>query len=184
VPAAPQLPVTAALEPLQTALAAGRNGVLLAPPGSGKTTVVPLALLAAPWLAGQSILLLEPRRLAARAAARFMAGRLGEAVGERVGYRVRLDQRVSSRTRVEVITEGILVRRLQQDPTLEGVGLVIFDEFHERNLPADLGLALSLEAQRALRPDLRLLAMSATLEAEPLAALLGPGPGPAAAVIR
>jgi ATP-dependent helicase HrpB len=171
--AVPGTAVLAVLEPLEAALAAGRNAVLVAPPGSGKTTRVPLALCAAPWLAGQTILLLEPRRLAARAAARFMAAGLGEAVGERVGYRVRLEQRVSPRTRVEVVTEGILTRRLQQDPALEGVGLVIFDEFHERSLAADLGLALCLDVQRGLRPELRLLVMSATLEDRPLAALLG-----------
>jgi ATP-dependent helicase HrpB len=172
-PAAPApLPVDAALPGLRAALAAG-NAVLTAEPGAGKTTRVPLALLDAPWLSGRRIVMLEPRRLAARAAARRMAATLGEAVGDTVGYRVRLDSRVGPRTRIEVVTEGILTRRLQSDAELAGVGLVIFDEFHERSLDADLGLALTLDVQGALRPDLRLLAMSATLDAAPLAALLG-----------
>jgi ATP-dependent helicase HrpB len=150
--------------------------VLQAPPGAGKTTLVPLALLNEPWLAGQRIVMLEPRRLAARAAARRMAELLGERVGETVGYRVRLDSRVGARTRIEVVTEGILTRRLRDDPGLEGVGLVIFDEFHERSLQADLGLALTLETRAVLREDLRLLVMSATLEGGPIAALLGRAP--------
>ncbi len=167
------LPVDEALPRLASALAAGRNAVLGAPPGSGKTTRIPLALMDQPWLQGRRILMLEPRRLAARAAARFMAGTLGETVGQRVGYRVRMDSRVSEQTRVEVLTEGVLTRRLQQDPELDGVGLVIFDEFHERSLQADLGLALCLEVQQGLREDLRLLVMSATLDAQPLLDLLG-----------
>ena len=168
----PALPIDPLLPAVAEALAAHTALVLEAPPGAGKTTRVPLTLLDAPWLAGQSIVMLEPRRLAARAAASRMAHTLGEKPGERVGYRVRLDSKVSPRTRIEVITEGILARRLQDDPGLEGVGLVIFDEFHERSLDADLGLALCLEAQRALRPDLRLMAMSATLDGAAVAKLL------------
>lgn len=166
------LPIDLLLPAIAQALADHTALVLEAPPGAGKTTRVPLALLDAPWLAGQSILMLEPRRLAARAAASRMAQTLGEKPGERVGYRVRLDSKVSSRTRIEVITEGILARRLQDDPGLDGVGLVIFDEFHERSLDADLGLALCLEAQKALRPELRLMAMSATLDGTAVAKLL------------
>jgi ATP-dependent helicase HrpB len=165
--------VDAVLPDLGRALAAGPNAVLVAAPGAGKTTRVPLALMDAPWCRGGRLLMLEPRRVAARAAARFMAAGLGERVGETVGYRVRLDSAVGPRTRIEVITEGILTRRLQADPALEGVAGVIFDEFHERALQADLGLALCLDSQGALRPDLRLLVMSATLQAEPLATLLG-----------
>lgn len=148
--------------------------VLVAPPGAGKTTRAPLALLDEPWLAGRKILLLEPRRLAARAAALRMADLLGEAdAGGTVGYRMRLETRVGPRTRIEVVTEGILTRMLQSDPTLDEVGLVIFDEFHERSLQADVGLALTLHSRRLLRPDLRVLVMSATLEAEPVAEILG-----------
>jgi len=168
----PALPIDPLLPAIAEALAAHTALVLEAPPGAGKTTRVPLALLDAPWLAGQTILMLEPRRLAARAAASRMAQTLGEKPGERVGYRVRLDSKVSARTRIEVITEGILARRLQDDPGLDGVGLVIFDEFHERSLDADLGLALCLEAQKALRPELRLMAMSATLDGTAVAKLL------------
>lgn len=152
------------------------SAVLVAAPGAGKTTRVPLALLDEAWLAGQRILMLEPRRLAARAAARFMAASLGEAVGGTVGYRVRMDTKVGPATRIEVITEGVLTRMLQQDPSLEGVGLVIFDEFHERHLNGDLGLALCLQTQSVFRESLRLLVMSATLEAEPVAELLGGAP--------
>ncbi|HMM19102.1 MAG TPA: ATP-dependent helicase HrpB [Selenomonadales bacterium] len=152
------------------------NAVLVAPPGAGKTTRAPLALLKEPWLADRRILLLEPRRLAARAAARHMAALLGEEVGQTVGYRVKLDTRVGPATRIEVITEGILTRMLQSDPSLEGVGLVIFDEFHERSIHSDLGLALCLEAQSVLREDLRLLVMSATLDAQAVAGLLGAAP--------
>ena len=172
-PSLPPLPVDKALPQLAAALAGGGSAILSAPPGSGKTTRAPLALLNEPWLAGRKILLLEPRRLAARAAARFMARSLGEAVGDTVGFRVRLERRVSKRTRVEVLTEGVLTRRLQRDPELEGVGLVIFDEFHERSLQADLGLALCLDIRQGLREELRLLVMSATLELEPLRRLLG-----------
>ncbi len=167
------LPIAEVLPRLREALARGRGAVLEAPPGAGKTTAVPLALLGAEWLAGRTILMLEPRRLAARAAARRMAELLGEEVGGTVGYRVRQESRVSRATRIEVVTEGILTRRLQSDPELAGVGCVIFDEFHERSLHADLGLALTLEVQAALRDDLRLLAMSATLDGGPVAALMG-----------
>ncbi len=151
--------------------------MLIAPPGAGKTTLVPLALLDEPWLAGRKILVLEPRRLATRAAAERMAALLGEPdAGGTVGYRMRLETRVGHDTRVEVVTEGILTRMLQSDPSLAGVGLVVFDEFHERSLHADLGLALALHSRRLLRPDLRLLVMSATLAAEPVADLLDGAP--------
>ncbi|MBY0432028.1 MAG: ATP-dependent helicase HrpB, partial [Rhodospirillales bacterium] len=146
------------------------------PPGAGKTTRVPLALLEAPWLRGRRIVVLEPRRLAARAAARRMAEMLGESVGETVGYRIRMDNKVGPKTRIEVVTEGILTRQLQTDPELSGIGAVLFDEFHERSLHADLGLALCLETQGALRDDLRLLVMSATLDGGPVAKLLGEAP--------
>ena len=136
------LPIDAVLPQVRAALAGHGGAVLQAAPGAGKTTRVPLALLQEPWLKGQRILMLEPRRLATRAAARFMAATLGEKPGETVGFRVRLESQVSARTRIEVVTEGILTRRLQHDPALDGVGLVIFDEFHERSLDGDLGLAL------------------------------------------
>ena len=171
-----QLPVDAVLLELVTALDGRGVAVLQAPPGAGKTTRVPLTLLAANWLQGKRIVMLEPRRLAARAAARYMAHQLGEDVGQTIGYRVRLDTKVSARTRVEVVTEGVLTRMLQSDPVLEQFGLVIFDEFHERNLNADVGLALTLQARTLLRPDLRVLVMSATLEGERVAALLGDAP--------
>jgi ATP-dependent helicase HrpB len=173
---AAQLPIEQVIPELQEQLAARQAAVLVAEPGAGKTTRVPLALLAEPWLAGQRIVMLEPRRLAARAAAAYMARSLGEPVGATVGYRVRGDTKVSARTRVEVVTEGVLTRLLQSDPALEGIGLVIFDEFHERSLPGDLGLALCMHAQELFRSDLRLLVMSATLEAEPVASLLGGAP--------
>ncbi len=159
----------AALPELLAALETHPRAVLEAPPGAGKTTVVPLALLAAAWRpANQKILVLEPRQLAARAAAARLAQLLGEPVGRTVGYRVRLDSKVSADTRIEVITEGILTRMLQDDPALEAVACVVFDEFHERSLNADLGLALALDAQAVLRPELRILLMSATLEAQRL----------------
>ncbi|MEN8167368.1 MAG: ATP-dependent helicase HrpB [Pseudomonadota bacterium] len=171
-----ELPVLSALPALRRSLETQQRAVLTAPPGSGKTTLVPLKLLKEPWLAGQKIILLEPRRLAARAAAARMADLLGEKVGESVGYRIRLDNRVSARTGIEVVTEGILTRRLQQDPELNGVGLVIFDEFHERSLHADLALAFTLDVMAGLRDDLRLLVMSATLESEAVSELLGGAP--------
>ena len=171
-----RLPVAEAVPRVTAALAAPGAAVLEAPPGTGKTTLVPLKLLDAPWLARERIVMLEPRRLAARAAARRMATMLGERVGETVGYRTRLDTKVGPRTRLEVVTEGTLVRALQDKAALEGVGLVIFDEFHERSLDADLGLALTLEARRVLRPDLRLLVMSATLDGIAVAKLLGDAP--------
>lgn len=150
--------------------------ILQAPPGAGKSTVLPLELLQETWLEGQKILMLEPRRLAARAVAQRMAQLLGEAVGETVGYRIRFENKTGKNTRIEVLTEGILTRMLQQDNALEGVGLVIFDEFHERSLQADLALALSREVQGVLREDLRLLIMSATLDGEQLSRLLGGAP--------
>lgn len=172
------LPIDSVLPALRQALAARHEVVLEAPPGAGKTTRVPLALLQEAWLAGQSILMLEPRRLAARAAAERLATELGEPVGETVGYRIRLDSKVGPKTRIEVVTEGILARRLQDDPALEGVGLVIFDEFHERSLDADLALALTLNGRALLRdePPLKVLVMSATLEGERLSALLDDAP--------
>lgn len=168
-----QLPISAVLPEIRAALQAAPGLVLQAPPGAGKTTGVPLALLDAPWLAGQRMIMLEPRRLAARAAAARMAETLGEAVGQTVGYRIRFESKVSAATRIEVVTEGILTRMLQDDPSLPGIGLVIFDEFHERSLNADLGLALCLESQGALRDDLKILVMSATLDGGPVAALMG-----------
>jgi ATP-dependent helicase HrpB len=181
-----ELPIVRVLPALREALRAHTSAVLEAPPGAGKTTGVPPALLDEPWLAGQRIIMLEPRRLAARAAARRMAALAGERVGETVGYRMRMDTRVGARTRIEVVTEGVLTRLLQSDPALEGVGLVIFDEFHERSLQADLGLALCLEARSVLRDDLRVLVMSATLDTEPVAALLGrvDGGGERAPIVR
>ncbi|MGF6226516.1 ATP-dependent helicase HrpB [Inquilinus ginsengisoli] len=169
------LPIDTALPPLRAALAQRGRAVLQAPPGAGKTTRVPLALLDEPWLSGGRIIMLEPRRIAARAAAGHMASLLGERVGETVGYRIRMDRRIGPDTRIEVVTEGILTRMLQDDPALEGVGAVIFDEFHERSLNADLGLALALETA-VLRDDLRLLVMSATLDGGPVARLLGDAP--------
>ncbi|MFF2888205.1 ATP-dependent helicase HrpB [Paenibacillus sp. NPDC057967] len=173
------LPIDEVLPQLLLALQNGNGAVLVAEPGAGKTTRVPLALLGQSWLGGKKIVMLEPRRLAARSAAQFMAQMLGEKVGETVGYRVRLDSKIGLRTIIEVVTEGVLTRMLQEDPSLDEVGAVIFDEFHERHLHGDLGLALCLQAQSLLREELRLLVMSATLESEPVAALLGD-----AAVIR
>ena len=168
--------------PLLRALDDRGVAVLQAPPGAGKTTRVPPALLGAAWLGQQRIVMLEPRRLAARAAARYMARQMGEEVGATVGYRVRMDTRVGPRTRIEVVTEGVLTRMLQHDPTLEGVGIVIFDEFHERSLNADLGLALTLHTRALLRGDLRVLVMSATLDGDAIATLIGE-PGAPAPVI-
>ena len=169
----PALPIDSILSDILAALARSGGLVLQAPPGAGKTTRVPLALLEADWLAGRRIVMLEPRRLAARAAATRMASSLMEPPGETVGWRIRFDSRVGPRTRIEVVTEGILGRMLQDDPSLPGVGLLIFDEFHERSLHADLGLALALEAQQGLRDDLKLLVMSATLDGGPVARLMG-----------
>ena len=171
----PPLPVDEVLDELRAALRAG-HALLQAPTGSGKSTRVPLALLAEDWLAGQRLLLLEPRRAAARLTAARMADLLGEPLGETVGYQVRFERRIGPRTRIEVLTEGLLTRRLQADPTLAGVGAILFDEFHEQNLEAALGLALSLDVVAGLRPELRLLVMSATLDAAPLQALLGGAP--------
>jgi ATP-dependent helicase HrpB len=170
------LPVMEVWPQLRQALREQGRAVLTAPPGSGKTTLLPLLLLREEWLSGRTILMLEPRRLAARMAADRMASLLGEATGETVGYRVRFEKKISATTRIEVLTEGILTRMLQDDPALEQVGLVIFDEFHERSLHGDLGLALCLDSASALRDDLRLLVMSATLEVEPLSRLLGGAP--------
>ena len=165
-------PVEETIPVIAASLAANRDVVLRAPPGSGKTTCVPPALLDAPWLAGRKILMLEPRRLAARGAASYIASKLGETVGGTVGYAVRLERKVSARTRLEIVTEGLLTQRLLNDPELSDVGLVIFDEFHERSLQCDLGFAMALDVRRALRPDLRLLVMSATLDTESIAAHL------------
>lgn len=166
------LPVEAALPELLSALATGRNAVLVAPPGAGKTTLVPLALLDQPWALGQKIIMLAPRRLAARAAATRMAALRGGAVGGEVGYAVRLDSRIGPDTRVEVVTEGVFTRRILADPELRGVACVVFDEAHERHLDGDLGLALALDAQGGLREDLRLVVMSATLDGARVASLL------------
>ncbi|MEA9772308.1 ATP-dependent helicase HrpB [Xanthomonas campestris] len=168
----PAFPISPLLPQIRDSLAAHPRLVLEAPPGAGKTTQVPLALLDAPWLAGRSIVMLEPRRVAARSAALFMARQLGEPVGETVGYRIRFENKTSARTRIEVVTEGILTRMLQDDPMLERVGALLFDEFHERHLAGDLGLALALDVQSQVREDLRIVAMSATLDGERLASFL------------
>ena len=168
-----QLPIVEVLPELRARLSASASVVLQAPPGAGKTTAVPPALLNEPWLGGKRIVMLEPRRLAARAAAARMAEGYGERPGETVGYRIRFESKVSARTRIEVVTEGMLTRRLQSDQALEGVGLVIFDEFHERHLQTDLALALARDSQRLLRPDLKILIMSATLDGAGIAKLLG-----------
>jgi ATP-dependent helicase HrpB len=170
------LPIDAALPALRDALAGGNSAVLVAPPGAGKTTRVPLVLLEEPWARDKKILVLEPRRLAARAAAARMAATNGEQVGDTVGLRVRFGSRITGRTRIEVVTEGIFTRLVIDDPSLEGVAAVLFDEFHERSLDADLGLALAHDAQQSLRQDLRLLAMSATLDGARVSALLGNAP--------
>ncbi|MFA5952842.1 MAG: ATP-dependent helicase HrpB [Hyphomicrobium sp.] len=176
IAALPPLPIDAVLDDLARALRARNTAVLVAPPGAGKTTRVPLALSGEPWLGTAKILVLEPRRLAARNAAARMAATLGEKVGDTVGLRARLSTKVSARTRIEVITEGVFTRLILDDPALDGIGAVLFDEFHERSLDADFGLALALEAQRELRGDLRLLVMSATLEGGRVAKLLGEAP--------
>jgi ATP-dependent helicase HrpB len=170
------LPIDAVLSDLAVRLQERPNAVLVAPPGAGKTTRVPLALLDEPWVDGRKLIVLEPRRLAARAAANRMAQTLGEGVGETVGLRVRLGSKISRRTRIEVVTEGVFARMILDDPALDGVAAILFDEFHERSLDADLGLALALDAQGGLREDLRLLVMSATLDGARIARLLGDAP--------
>ncbi|MFI5239087.1 MAG: ATP-dependent helicase HrpB, partial [Gemmatimonadales bacterium] len=172
-PFAEPLPVDEAIPAIRAALSSGTGAVLQAPPGAGKTTHVPLALLGEPWLDDSRIVMLEPRRLAARAVTHRMAQLLGERAGETVGYRVRRDTRVGARTRIEVVTEGVLTRMLQSDPTLDGVGLLIFDEFHERSIHADAGLALALHTRSLVRPDLRIVIMSATLDGERVGELIG-----------
>ncbi len=170
------LPIDDALGPLAQALARSNVAVLVAPPGAGKTTRVPLALLDAPWAVGKKIIMLEPRRIAARASAERMAKTLGERVGETVGYRVRFGSKISKATRIEVVTEGIFTRQLLADPELRGVAAVLFDEFHERSLDADMGLALARDAQQGLRDDLRIVVMSATIDGARVAAMLGDAP--------
>ncbi|MDX2203543.1 MAG: ATP-dependent helicase HrpB [Hyphomicrobiaceae bacterium] len=170
------LPIDAVLRELRATLAARASAVLVAPPGAGKTTRVPLALMDEAWLQGRKILVLEPRRIAARAAAARMAATLGEPVGERIGLKARMVSRSGPRTRIEVVTEGVFTRQILDDPELAGIGAVLFDEFHERSLDADLGLALALDGQRALREDLRILPMSATLDGARVAGLLGDAP--------
>lgn len=170
------LPIEDILPQLTSSLQTHNSVVIQAPPGAGKTTRVPLALLDAPWLRGMGIVMLEPRRLAATNAARWMASILGEEAGGTVGYTIRFDRKVSRQTRVEVVTEGVLTRRLQSDPLLDGVGAVIFDEFHERSIHADLALALCRDVQQGLREELRIIVMSATLDAAPVAGLLGDAP--------
>jgi len=172
----PHYPVSETLDALSDALATRGLAVLSAPPGAGKTTIVPLHLLDAPWRKDGRIILLEPRRLAARAAANRMASLIGEKTGETVGYRMRLDSRISAKTRIEVVTEGVFARMILDDPELSGVACVIFDEFHERSLDADFGLALALDVRAGLRDDLRLLVMSATLDVSRVAALMGDAP--------
>ncbi len=170
------LPITAVLPQLAEVLRDHPSVVLAAPPGSGKTTLVPLELINQPWLEGKRILMLEPRRLAARASASRMAHLLSERIGEQVGYQVRFERKISPKTRIEVVTEGILTRRLQDDPEMDQIGLIIFDEFHERSLQADLALALTLDVIKNLRDDLRLLVMSATLDTDAVSNLLGGAP--------
>src|SRR5271167_2133052 len=170
------LPIDDALPRLAEALRAGNRAVLVAPPGAGKTTRVPLALLDEPFAGAGTILVLEPRRLAARAAAARMAATLNEKVGETIGIRVRLQSLVSKRTRIEVVTEGVFTRMILDDPALDGVAAVLFDEFHERSLDADLGLALTRDAQQGLHEDLRMLVMSATIDGARIAKALGDAP--------
>lgn len=175
-PFSQSFPVDEALPPLKQALADGRSAVLVAPPGAGKTTRAPLALLNEPWVAGRKILVLEPRRLAARAAAGFIARSIGEQAGETVGFRVRFGSKISKKTRIEFITEGVFTRMVLDDPELNGVAAVLFDEFHERSMDADLGLALALDSQRGLRDDLRIVVMSATIDGARVARLMGDAP--------
>jgi len=172
----PPLPIDEALPKLTAALNARNAAVLVAPPGAGKTTRVPLVLAGEPWAKDGKIIVLEPRRLAARAAAERMAKTLGEAAGATVGYRVRFGSKISAKTRIEVVTEGIFTRLILDDPELTGVAAIVFDEFHERSLDADLGLALACDVQQGLRPDLKLLVMSATLDGARIAALLADAP--------
>ena len=173
------LPIESVVDDIRAALSERRAAVVVAEPGAGKTTIVPLRLLGEPWLGDQRIVMLEPRRLAARAAAWRMASLLGESVGQTIGFTTREERRVSKETRIEVVTEGILTRRLQRDPSLAGIGLVIFDEFHERSLQGDLGLALTLDTRDGLRPDLGVLVMSATIDADRIAAHITVGEAPA-----
>ena len=168
-----RFPVDQILPEIISSLTTGHNVVLQAPPGSGKTTRVAPALLSHTWLKNKKILLLEPRRLAARSAAAYMARQAGETVGQTIGYHVRLDRKVSRSTRIEIITEGLLIQRLLSDPELQDTGVIIFDEFHERSLTADTSLAISLEIQQALRPDLRIIIMSATLQPDVIARHIG-----------
>src|SRR5438874_3419720 len=170
------LPIDQALPGLTAALAQHTAAVLVAPPGAGKTTRVPLVLAQEPWADGKKIIVLEPRRLAARAAAARMAATLGEGVGETVGYRVRFGSKVTRRTRIEVVTEGVFTRMVLEDSSLDGVAALLFDEFHERSLDADLGLALARDVQQGLREDLRLLVMSATIDGARIARLLDEAP--------
>jgi ATP-dependent helicase HrpB len=172
----PTLPVSDSLVALESALEQTGSAVLVAPPGAGKTSIVPLALLEAPWRGDGTVLLLEPRRIAARAAARRMAALLGEEVGETIGYRMRLDAKISPKTRILVVTEGVFPRMVLDDPELHGIAAIIFDEFHERSLDADFGLALALDVRAGLRPDLRLIVMSATMDSAGVAGLLGDAP--------
>lgn len=167
------LPIEAHLASLQETLDSHNRLILVAQPGAGKTTRVPLTLLNSHWAQGKTLLLLEPRRVAARLAASFMARQLNESVGHTVGYRMRGDSQVSRYTRLEVVTQGVLTRMLQDDPLLEGVGGIIFDEFHERSIEADLGLALALDVQQSIRDDLRLIVMSATIDVSALQKVLG-----------
>ena len=172
----PPLPIDAILDEVRKTLAACASAVLVAPPGAGKTTRVPLALMNESWLRGRKILVLEPRRIAARAASERMAHSLSEAVGERIGLRARMVSKSGPKTRIEVVTEGVFTRMILNDPELSGIGAVLFDEFHERSLDADLGLAFALDCQRGLRDDLRILLMSATLDGARVAQLLGDAP--------
>lgn len=167
------LPIEQHLSSIQTMLAEHTRLILVAQPGAGKTTRVPLMLLSSAWAQGQRLLLVEPRRVAARLAATFMASQLNEQIGETVGYRMRGDSNVGPNTRLEVVTQGVLTRILQDDPLLEGVAGIIFDEFHERSIEADLGLALALDVQESIRDDLRLMVMSATLDVAALKGVLG-----------